>query len=89
MDSASFGRVKAVFVEAIELDETEREGYLAAACGADDGLRDEVKAWLAAARQTVALEGGQGERNSILTSEMSTPDGVLAVTEGPGSRIAR
>src|SRR6476646_10170489 len=39
--------IKALFVEAIELDPDERDAFLVRACGADTGLRDELQSLLA------------------------------------------
>jgi TolB-like protein len=40
--------IKAIFLEAIELDPDERAAFLARACGADTGLRNEVESLLTA-----------------------------------------
>src|SRR5678815_4861308 len=40
-------RIKAIFVEALELPESERRGYVARACGGDDSLRSEIESLLA------------------------------------------
>jgi serine/threonine-protein kinase len=40
-------RTKALFVEALELPESERGAYIARACGGDDSLRNEIESLLA------------------------------------------
>ena len=42
-----WARIKAIFVEALELPESERRKYVARACGGDDSLRSEIESLLA------------------------------------------
>src|SRR5688500_5919935 len=54
-----WGRVKAVFEQALTVDEAERPKFLAAACGSDVQLRERVDALLAShAASESFLEGG-------------------------------
>ena len=42
MDTARLRRIQALFLDASELPETERPGFLETACGDDHELRNEV-----------------------------------------------
>ncbi|MEN0065965.1 MAG: protein kinase [Myxococcota bacterium] len=55
MDAARWARVRAVFDAVVELPASEREATLAAACGSDAALRQEVEALLDADEDTAAL----------------------------------
>ncbi len=48
MEKASLKRVKEMFQEARDKPESDRSGFVAAACGDDERLRAEVEALLAA-----------------------------------------
>lgn len=77
-------RVKALFLEAIERSESEREVFLTAACGADPGLRAEVDSLLASERAAASF--GETPAASLLPGlppEEAPPAPRLA----PGSRL--
>lgn len=62
MDSDTrWAEVRAVFESALEMHATEREGFLAARCGADAELRARVDALLAAAEAEGFLDGDVAE----------------------------
>lgn len=46
-EAAQWRRIKAVFLEAVELPESERAAFVAMACEGDSGLRDEINSLLA------------------------------------------
>ncbi len=87
MEKMSWGRVKQVFHEALEKPESQRNGFVATACGDDARLRAQVEALLAAhAEADEFLESPTFENRSGIGRAAS---GVTAAgpPEAPGSII--
>ena len=62
MDSARWDRIQSLFHDAVDLPEAERRAFLATACGGDDGLVDEVLAFIDEdARGSSLLDGAVGK----------------------------
>ncbi|MCA9758574.1 MAG: serine/threonine protein kinase, partial [Candidatus Eisenbacteria bacterium] len=83
-----YQRLKRIFEEACDLPAPDRAAYLAAACGEDVGLRDEVAAMLAAEDDPDAAlqESERGVGPEILAEEMSSS---VLVTGSVPTRIGR
>jgi serine/threonine protein kinase len=89
MSIVSWRRVKEIFHEALALPESERERFVAAACGGDDRLRAEVERLLAANEEAgeflASPSGGDRDRSAGGAREGEPP--AAGAEEGPGSRI--
>ncbi|HEY3222109.1 MAG TPA: protein kinase [Gemmatimonadales bacterium] len=82
-DPASWPRVKALFLEALEQPEPERNGFVERSCGADTGLRDEILSLLASEQAA----SGFGETPAAgLLGMAAPPDRGLSRLE-PGTRL--
>lgn len=83
MDAARYARVKSLFLRAMELDVSERERMLAAACADDPQLRDEIESLLACAPEVQAT----AERGVPIVMGAPTDTDVTAVpTAAVGAR---
>jgi serine/threonine-protein kinase len=84
-DSTRWGRLQDIFDEARALPGPSRNDYLDAACGGDDGLRQEVRAMLAAESSEYALHI---ER---LINDDPVPDGdpLIGARFGPWRAVER
>jgi non-specific serine/threonine protein kinase/serine/threonine-protein kinase len=70
MTPEEWRRVKAILDDALERPAAEREGYIAAACGEDVGLRDHVRALARAAEG----DGGMLDATSAVAAGAEVPD---------------
>ncbi len=85
-------KLQDIFEHAIGLERTQREGYLASACGADAALRAEVEALLRAhdgAAKFLASPTAALLDDAMPTAESSPAAATFAdpLREGPGTRI--
>ena len=78
-----WGRVKTVFLEALERPELERSAFVAAACSGDEGLRREVESLLASDRDA----GSFGETPAAALLGASVGADVPSVRLAPGARL--
>ncbi len=69
MNVARYGQVKALFLDAVELQGAERERFLAASCDGEEPLRHELEALLAADREDLELERPVAEQAAELFDE--------------------
>ena len=83
MQSMGLERAKAIFSEALEKTDSERQAFLDEACGKDTQLRAEVEAFLSAARRAGDFLASPTENAAATT--MNRPES--AIREDPGTRI--
>ncbi len=86
MSIVSWKRIREIFNEAVELPLSERERYLASACGEDAALRAEVERLLRGHEEAGDFMGSPTiDREGLARSDEG--EGAAEPVEGPGSRI--
>ena len=82
-DPASWPRVKALFLEALEQPDPERTAFVQRSCGADTELRDEILSLLASEKAA----SGFGETPAAGLLGMGAPTDRSGSRLQPGTRL--